>query len=447
MSDKDTYQWNVLLRAIKDRNVVPMVGNDLLMVDTPDGPQMYYRLVAEQLANGLGIPRDRLPEGFDPNDVICAYERFHGDLGKIKDRVLDIHESLKPAMPEALRLLAEIPAFNLFISTTVDSLLADAVEKVRKKRPVEMAFPDADFDDDKLQYAGSAVYHILGMATSYSRFAVTEGNMLEFMHDLMTNKEKAKNLINKLRSSHLLILGVTFPDWLARFLLRLVREGPLWNERPMTEVIVDGGRSPPDFVRFLRKFSPENTVVMTDISPVDFVRELHRRWMEKYGSTELPPPPGSEPADMASGSIFISYAREDRDAAMRLVKELTAKNLEVWVDQLNLNPGDAFNEKIRKHINNCSAFVAVLSRNTEDQQPRYWRREWYEAKEKSKHYTATDCGFIFPVVVDDSAPGGLCSLQYFQLSSAIAPGGFPPEDLVKQLDRAQKNRRKLAANR
>ena len=46
-------------------------------------------------------------------------------------------------------------------------------------------------------------------------FAVTDGQMLELMHDIMVGPRRPDKLIAKLQESHLLILGVNFTDWLA----------------------------------------------------------------------------------------------------------------------------------------------------------------------------------------------------------------------------------------
>src|SRR5262249_31043657 len=153
-----------------------------------------------------------------------------------------------------------------------------------------------------------------------------EGQMLELMHDFMTSEGRPKDLITKLQRSHLLILGVDFPDWLARFLLRITRKNPLWDSRTTTEVFVDPRSLREDFPRFLRYFSTQRSTIYPNGSPADFVRELHRRWFEKHpkGGDASPAVPSSlELSTWSPGSIFISHASEDHQAAFRLADELS----------------------------------------------------------------------------------------------------------------------------
>ena len=55
----------------------------------------------------------------------------------------------------------------------------------------------------------------------------------------------------------------------------------------------------------------------------------------------------------ASKAIFLSYAREDSDAARRIADALRAAGIEVWFDQSELRGGDAWDGKIRQQIKEC----------------------------------------------------------------------------------------------
>jgi hypothetical protein len=66
-----------------------------------------------------------------------------------------------------------------------------------------------------------------------------------------------------------------------------------------------------------------------------------------------------------SGAVFLSYAREDIDAARRIADALRSHGVEVWFDENELRGGDAWDAKIRRQINDCTLFVPVISRHTE----------------------------------------------------------------------------------
>ncbi len=444
--------WDDLLPAIEEGQVVPIVGRDLLMVETDSGTQPYHHLLAERIASELKIPTDRLPPDFETNDVVCAYKEFHGDPLAVRPQlVLKIIKDMQVQPPEALRLLAEIPNLTLFISTTFDTLLEEAITTARGRRPAVVAYPPAsnliDYDDALIDQSGSLVFQMLGRVSVSSTFAVTEGQMLEQMHDFMAGEARPKKLIAKLQQSHLLILGVGFPDWLARFLLRLARSRPLWDSRMITEVIADGRVMQKEFAQFLQRFSPQQTHLYTKGSPVDFVRELNRRWFEAHPKTSpaSPTPTASKekPADMSSGSIFISYAHEDEQSAFRLADGLTAAGLEVWIDR-RLNPGDDFQNIISQYIRDCCAFVPLLSSNTQDDSPRWFRKEWAQAIQISSSYFGTDSSFLFPVVIDETPSNDLIEFRrnLFGRTAVRALKGDVPPELISQLDSAQKAYRK-----
>jgi hypothetical protein len=444
--------WDDLLPAIEEGQVVPIVGRDLLMINTDAGPRPYHHMLAERLAAELKIPTDRLPPDFNTNDVVCTYKDFHGDPLAVRPQlVLKIIKDMQVQAPEALQLLAEIPNFSLFISTTFDTLLEEAITAARGRKPALVSYPPTsnviDYDDELLEQSGSLVFQILGRGSVSSTFAVTEGQMLEQMHEFMAGEGRPKKLITKLQQSHLLILGVGFPDWLARFLLRLARSRPLWDSRTITEVIADGSCMQPVFAQFLNRFSPKQTHLYTKGSPVEFVRELNKRWFERNPKTSAAAPKSTnsteKPANMSSGSIFISYAHEDEQAAFRIADGLTAAGLEVWIDR-RLNPGDDFQNVISQYIRDCCAFVPLLSASTQNDSPRWFRKEWAQAIQIASSYFGTDSNFLFPVVIDETPSNDLIEFRrnLFGRTAVRAPQGSVPPELITQLDTAQKDYRK-----
>jgi hypothetical protein len=447
----DSDIWEDLILAIEEGQVVPIVGRDLMRVDYDGKPYLLHHLIAERLAADLNVPTGTLPEQFDTNDVICAYEGFHGDPMAVNPRIVRILKSLKLAVPEPLALLAEIPPFRLFLSASFDTLLEEAITQKRGRPPAVVAFPPAssltDFDDGLLESHGSVVFQILGRASASAPFAITDGQLLEQMHEFMSGARRPEKLIARLQESHLLLLGVNFPDWLGRFLIRVARAKPLWDSRPMMEVIVDNRPGHEDFAGFLHHFSPHQSRMFTAGSPVEVVRELHRRWFERHPATPAAPASrvtsDEKPDMMTPGSVFISYASEDRVPAFHLADVLTASGLEVWVDR-RLTPGNNYRELIERHIRECAAFVPLLSKHTQTEDERWFRKEWAQACDRARAYFGTDRGLLFPVVVDDTPNNELNELrrEIFGRTAVRAPAGEAPGDLVTNLDAAQKAWRK-----
>ena len=66
----------------------------------------------------------------------------------------------------------------------------------------------------------------------------------------------------------------------------------------------------------------------------------------------------------ASGAVFLSYAREDSDAARRIADALRSHGIEAWFDLAELRGGEAWDAKLRTQIRSCSLFLPVISATT-----------------------------------------------------------------------------------
>jgi hypothetical protein len=112
------------------------------------------------------------------------------------------------------------------------------------------------------------------------------------------------------------------------------------------------------------------------------------------------------PAPMAQfmppGSIFISYASEDRAPVLRLAADLQAAGLPVWLDREQLDWGSDYTARIQLAIGQCALFVPVLSA-TAQQRTGFFRKEWAWACERNLDFTGTSLTFICPVVIDGAA--------------------------------------------
>ena len=60
-------------------------------------------------------------------------------------------------------------------------------------------------------------------------------------------------------------------------------------------------------------------------------------------------------------AVFISYARKDHDFAYRLVADLRADGVVVWIDSVNIKTGETWDEAIERAITRCSDILVVLS--------------------------------------------------------------------------------------
>ncbi len=129
--------------------------------------------------------------------------------------------------------------------------------------------------------------------------------------------------------------------------------------------------------------------------------------------------------DHPAPTVFLSYASEDRQAALSLRDALPAYGLEVWYDESGLTGGDAWDQKIRRQIRDCDLFMPVISAQTEARPEGYFRREWRLAVERTLDM-ADDHTFLLPVVIDDTREtGARVPDRFLTVQWTRVPGGKP----------------------
>lgn len=139
--------------------------------------------------------------------------------------------------------------------------------------------------------------------------------------------------------------------------------------------------------------------------------------------------------EAAPRAVFLSYAREDAEAARRIADALRAFGLEVWFDQNELRGGDQWDVKIRSQIKACALFIPIISHCTEERTEGYFRREWKFAVDRT-HDMAGGRAFLVPVVIDDTPEAGAAVPEEFMKAQwTRLPGGEPSPEFVTQIKR------------
>jgi len=406
----DDDAWEDLLDFIEERRVVPIIGPELLQVDTDAGPRLLYEWVADKLAVKLGVDTSQLARPFTLNDVVCWFLASRGRREEAYTRLRGIFRDAAFAPPLALRQLAQITDFDLFVTTTFDPLLEQAVNLERfggaQSTEVLAYAPNrvTDLPSERERLARPVVYHLLGRLSASPTYVISDEDMLEFICALQSEHLTPEKLFHELEHNHLLFIGSSFTNWLARLFLRMAKRHRLSDPRDVGEVLADN-HSVGDarLMNFLQQVSVRTRVYSGGSK---FVDELHRRWTMRRRRGEvidlgrparyLPPE-----REMPENAVFISYAREDLAAVQRLKAGLDAAGIRTWFDLDRLEGGDDYDRKIRRNIAHCSYFVPVISATTERRLEGYFRREWSYALDRARNI-ADDALFIVPVCVDDT---------------------------------------------
>ncbi|HSU44077.1 MAG TPA: toll/interleukin-1 receptor domain-containing protein, partial [Casimicrobiaceae bacterium] len=208
----------------------------------------------------------------------------------------------------------------------------------------------------------------------------------------------------ELEHNHLLFIGSSFTNWLARLFLRMAKRHRLSDPRDVGEVLADSHSiADARLMNFLQQVSVRTRVYS---GAGKFVDELHRRWTTRRRPADVIALPAAQrflppERDMPDNAVFISYAREDLAAVQRLKAGLDAAGIRTWFDLDRLEGGDDYDRKIQRNIARCSYFIPVVSSTTERRLEGYFRREWSYAIDRSRNI-AEGALFIMPVCIDDT---------------------------------------------
>jgi hypothetical protein len=448
----DDLFWDHLLGHIEDGKLVPVIGPELTIVSTGERKQTFSSLIGQRLASKYRM--DASSEMRTMEEAVAAILQRHGreEVELLYARINRIIRDLDPEPCDALRDLAAIDDLRVFVSTTPDRLLAKALNQVRfRGKPLtrELTFspnqPTREQSENAMSggLTDTVVLNLFGRATSTPEYAIHEEDRLEWLHALLPDAARLPAwLAHELRHQPMLFLGCELPDWTGRFLLRMSSTERLSDERKQFFFVGCSNWQVPALSEFFSTYCRRPLVQGLEMDPVTFVSQLR----ERCGKPDRPTPrdTGSgildnypDSLDATPPSIFISYMREDAEAARRLQAAITRMGGHAWLDERRLGAGDQWEKEILTAIGETvRLFVPVVSANTERRREGYVFREWSEALGRSRRVSSGH--FIVPVIIDDDYDGDVSSYpkgrKYFgELHFGRAPAGEPDAALAAML--------------
>jgi len=455
--------WDDILGHLKQRVLVPVVGPELVTVAAGERRATLSRAIGERIAARYQLEVDWTPQsGLD--EAIGAYlaARGRGEANRLYRVVNDVLLDLNPEPPESLRRLAQIRDFDLFVSTTFDPLLARAINEARfrgEARTRELWFSPNQSTAEQQQNARppspdeAVVFKLFGEVSSLPQYAIHDEDVLEWLHALVSETARLPEwLISRLKGNPILFIGCHLSDWVGRMLTRMASNDRLSLASKQFFIVGEGIRRYPGLVEFFKAFCGAARVQVLTADPTAFVAELHERWLKRTSQTSSVggDPTGTPSAAAVSGSIFISYVREDAAEARRLADAISKIGGDVWFDERRLEPGDRWENEIRTSIRReVRLFVPVISNHTEQREEGYVFKEWGEAVARARGILRRR--FIVPVVIDDDYDGDPTRYrqvpdEFMQLHFGRAPNGNPDDELVAMLmEEIRAMRRKEAA--
>ena len=190
-----------------------------------------------------------LPQPYTLNDVVCWFLAARGRREEAYVRLRGILKDAPFEPPPALRRLAAIEDFDLFVTTTFDSLLETAINLERfggaPSTDVLAYAPNrvADLPTERDRLQRPVVYHLFGRLSASPTYVISDEDLLEFICALQSEHLSPEKLFHELEHSHLLFIGSNFSNWLARLFLRMAKRQRLSDPRDVGEVLADSHSS------------------------------------------------------------------------------------------------------------------------------------------------------------------------------------------------------------
>jgi hypothetical protein len=445
----DEESWRRLLDKIRENNVVPIIGSRVL-VDA-DGHTSLHARVAQRVirvmkARGIEVQEGSLPPFREINEAISRLKKsvpLQDLYDHVNDALREVTTAADFVTPTAIRQLAEIADFRLMVTLTCDDLLSRclrqrcAVNEIIHS-PNQPTSERKDLPDEWQERPGEVqLLYLFGKAKSAPFFAIHDEDVLEYAHNVMAQRSHMPaRFLDELQQRNLLLIGCNFPDWLSRFFLRATNRGRL-TESINRSWLIEPLQPEESLTCFLNSYS-KGVELLSDTPPIDFVNELHRRWLAQLRPNDEA---GSENGDARMprrAMFFISYSRAtDVPRARKLYSSLLEQGVsanELWFDQKTIEPGHDFAARILDGIHDCRYFLPLLSSAANGREEAFVFSEWREANLRNARINRE---FIVPLVVDDEYSPESYTAQPVRdwkgLDFGHAPGGVPDGRLRNKL--------------
>lgn len=415
--------WDRLLRYISQKKITPIIGKEMYKFSDAGQLKPIDSYLAAQILQNYDIT-DYTPTSLADAVNYLLYKKDMQVL-RIREDLESLVNDIKFDLPLINQLLS-IEDFNYYINTTVYyTLLEKKIEEIRKQsfRAIDFSI-NQNFDDSKNldPLTEPFVFNVFGSLINTIDPALSENDMLEYANSFKEKMTGADNIINALKNRNLLFIGCTFPDWMTRFILRLLTNEKFdqWGEKRTITIVNDNSEYRQKQYDLLQNY----TVTTFDGGTDDFINELTRQWKQK------------NPTTAKNKRIFLSYTRADTSAVENLKKGLEQiGNIKCWYDKRELKPGDDWEKEIIVNIKEADLFIPLISTSSLEHEDGYVQKEWYQGRIEWKFRGDKEKKYLIPVVIDESKLYSDKISSYFDSKINIVkiPQGNPDGEFINQI--------------
>ncbi|MBO9203510.1 MULTISPECIES: toll/interleukin-1 receptor domain-containing protein [Niastella] len=390
--EKEREAFSDLCNLIQTNQVVPIIGFDLFNYSVDSEYNDLLLLVIESYNKPLC---DEVRQTRTINNTYDLINGVYHKLDEKKRRSFCIAFSKKIVelrtnfnlVPECFQQLARIKNFQFYINATIFNSLEAAVsdfkvEKTPGKKNYDIVnyhpriLQDIEYDNTSGDFSTEnfkrpTIYNLLGTHdVAEGEYVLTDVQYMELLVKMISDEgKKFSNLKNALKDAVLLFVGCDFPDWILRFFLRFC-VGTKMDKRNDLEKNYIIEQFPDEYSKafFLGNYG----IRKFQVQPDDFIGKLFME-LKRRNCVEN---------RYFNNKVFISYNRQDIEAAVSIYKQLTDNFIETWFDEI-LNNGDELDPEIQNGIDAACIFLPLVSNNINNKEdiPKYYIKEWNYACE------------------------------------------------------------------
>ena len=359
--------WDELVEQIWAGNVIPVVGENLVVSETT---------IIKEIIEYLSIKKKlkSIPQSFSElyyDKQITDYQR-NVIYEEVSSLIEKNQSEFRPT--DILREFLSIEQFPFVITTSVDytveETMRDIWEKGRGRELKTLVFTNDAMNNGDIKkdsdIKNPTIYYMFGKANNKRphSFVLTEEDLLSFCQSWLS--ENHPKLLSKvIGNKYLLFFGVNYPDWLIRFVWFSMR-----NNLSNSGMLVDKREFEDSLQHFFQRVS-----IRSQSTPDVVVAEIKERLAIKKAEYEKNMFE-SVPTGM---DFFISYSRRDLKWADTLYRALTNMGYKVWFDKKDIPTGDDWAPAVRKGIRTARHVIILISENValeSEDESHVYRGEW-----------------------------------------------------------------------
>lgn len=380
---KETNSGMVIDDIVK--HVLDMLVSEYKKIN-PMRPELSQAITIYEQKRETAIPNDLL------NILYKPFQSSFADRSRFKTRfkqiVSDIYPSQLTDYNNSLRKLVQIEPFKIFVNATCTDQLKRTLQSYRfssadaygfkrdMKGPNEFAQNETQYHLEVMKNE-CAVYNLVDTYLDPDPILV-DTDYQELIWRMITKREERyKNFLGYLSSAHLLFIGCNFRDWFLRFFLRIWLQKRLDDETNKLKVnaVIDRLNSSEAFNErplFISNFG----ITTFEMDCHTFIDKLHFKLAKKESNLVTP--------ESLFNYLFVSHAKEDREIAKGIVRQLDAESTMYWFDEEVLNTPGPLDQRLASAIEKACAFIVVVSDHVLNKEGKTLWEEWDAIKRSRK---------------------------------------------------------------